>query len=440
MFRNRHPGLLLSSSDTRINRSDTNLFYWGYDLNVVFHESSKYFYPSMFTIYNYLYKYYLITYIERDRGSMKIASVVGARPNFIKLAAVHGVINTFSEHTIIHTGQHYHYRLSEIFFKELDLPNPDFELGVGSGAPGIQIGEMLKRLQRLFLKGNKFDIVLVYGDTNSTFAGALCAAKSGIKVAHVEAGLRSFDRRMPEETNRILTDHLSHCLFAPTSAALRNLKREHVNGRVFHSGDLSVEIVRHVVNKLVPKSQILKHLRLNKHNSSYILMTVHRAENTSLEESLVSLIRACEILSEERKDLEIIFPIHPRTANFLKHVKLYTRLKKCKNVHIIRPVGYVDFIALMQNAKKIVTDSGGVQKESYLLGVPCVTLRKNTEWVETVKTGANILTDTNTVKIIKAVKDWMPPSSFFNGRPIFGDGKTSEKIKFSLMNELSTTS
>ena len=168
-------------------------------------------------------------------------------------------------------------------------------------------------------------------------------------------------------------------------------------------------------------------------------MTIHRAENTSLEESLVSLILACEILSEERKDLEIVFPIHPRTANFLKHIKLYTRLKKCKNVTLTKPVGYVDFIALMQNAKKIVTDSGGVQKESYLLGIPCITLRKNTEWVETVEAGANILTDTHTSKIVKAVKEWMPRSPFFNRRPIFGDGSTSEMIKYSLINELSAT-
>jgi UDP-N-acetylglucosamine 2-epimerase len=370
---------------------------------------------------------------------LKIASVVGARPNFIKLAAVHRVISTFSEHIIIHTGQHYDYRLSEIFFREFDMPEPDFQLGVGSSAPGSQIGEMLKRLQRIFSKDNKFDVVLVYGDTNSTFAGGLCAAKSGIKVAHIEAGLRSFDRSMPEETNRVLTDHLSDYLFAPTATARKNLKREHVNGRVIHSGDVSVEIVRHAVKNLVPRSRILKRLQLNKNDTSYILMTIHRAENTSSEECLVSLIRACEILSGERKDLEIIFPIHPRTANFLKRLKLYVHLEKCENVRITKPVGYTDFLALMQNAKKIITDSGGVQKESYLLGVPCITLRKNTEWVETVKAGANILTDANTAKIIKAVKEWMPRSPLFNTKPIFGNGKTSAKIKYSLMDELSRT-
>jgi UDP-N-acetylglucosamine 2-epimerase (non-hydrolysing) len=178
--------------------------------------------------------------------------VVGPRPNFIKLAALHGTISTFSEHIIIHTGQHYDYRLSEIFFKQFNLPKPDFNLGVGCGAPGYQMAEMLKRLQRIFDRHNKLVIVLVYGDTNSTFAGAFCAERSGIKVAHVEARLRSYDRRMPEETNRILTDHLSDYLFAPTTAAIKNLKREHVNGRVFRTGDLLVEIVGQAVKRLLP--------------------------------------------------------------------------------------------------------------------------------------------------------------------------------------------
>jgi UDP-N-acetylglucosamine 2-epimerase (non-hydrolysing) len=380
---------------------------------------------------------YLIEFMIKHH--LKIASVVGARPNFIKLAALHGTIGTFSEHIIIHTGQHYDYRLSEIFFKQFNLPKPDFNLGVGSGAPGYQMGEMLKRLQRIFDRDNKFDIVLVYGDTNSTFAGAFCATRSGIKVAHVEAGLRSFDRRMPEETNRILTDHLSDYLFAPTTAAIKNLKREHVYGRVIHTGDVSVEIVRQAVKKILPSSQILKRLQLDKHRNNnsnqYILMTIHRAENTSSEEGMVSLIRACEILGDKTRDLKIIFPIHPRTTNFLKHMKLYNRLKKCQNVQIIEPVGYIDFISLMKNATKIVTDSGGVQKESYILATPCITVRKSTEWIETVEAGGNILTDTNTDKIVRAVRDWMPPQLVFNrSNAIFGDGRTSEKIKNSLIN------
>lgn len=359
---------------------------------------------------------------------MRIASVVGARPNFIKLAAVHEVISAFSEHTIIHTGQHYDYRLSEIFFKDFHLPKSDFDLVVGSGAPGIQIGEMLKRLQKIIDKNrNRFDAFLVYGDTNSTFAGALCASKSGIKVAHVEAGVRSFDNRMPEEVNRILTDNLSDLLFAPTVTAVNNLLREHVRGRVVNTGDVSVEILNRAC-QLLPRSSVLDKYKLQCHE--YDLMTLHRAENTNSKDSMISFIRALEIISHKaRRDFKIVFPIHPRTANFLKRVNLYSRLKKCKSVKIIDPVGYIDFIALMKNARKILTDSGGIQKESYLLEVPCITLRKNTEWVETVKQGANILTDTNTNNIVKAAIEWMPTSRAFKRKSIFGDGKTSQKIK-----------
>jgi UDP-GlcNAc3NAcA epimerase len=367
---------------------------------------------------------------------MKLASVVGARPNFVKLAAVDSTIRSFSEHIIIHTGQHYDYRLSEIFFKELDIPKPDFNLEVGSGPPGFQIGNMLKKLQPIFSKDNKFDAVLVYGDTNSTFAGALCAAKSGLIVAHVEAGLRSFDRRMPEETNRILADHLSDYLFCPTVAALNNLRREHVRGRIVSTGDLSVDIVRNVAKKLVPSSTILDSLELNDLKGQYVLMTVHRAENTNSLESMESIIHACEILSN-REGVKIVFPIHPRTSNFLKRVKLFARLRQCKNVRVVKPVGYIDFIALMLQSKKIVTDSGGLQKEAYLLGIPCVTLRENTEWVETIQEGANILTGTRASMIVKAVSEWVPRRPTFNRKPIFGKGNTADIIKSILVKELS---
>lgn len=305
------------------------------------------------------------------------------------------------------------------------MPKSDFDLVVGSGAPGIQIGEMLKRLQIIIDKSkNRFDAFLVYGDTNSTFAGALCASKSGIKVAHVEAGVRSFDNRMPEEVNRILTDNLSDLMFAPTVTAVNNLLREHVRGRVVNTGDVSVEILNRAC-QLLPRSSILDKYELQPRE--YNLMTLHRAENTNSKDSMISFIRALEIISHKTDNL-IVFPIHPRTANFLKRVNLYSRLKKCKSVKIIEPVGYIDFIALMKNARKILTDSGGIQKESYLLEVPCITLRKNTEWVETVERGANILTDTNTNKIVKAVIEWMPTSRAFKKKRIFGEGKTSQKI------------
>lgn len=348
---------------------------------------------------------------------MKIASVVGARPNFIKLAPVHRETITFAEHVIIHTGQHYDYQLSEIFFKEFQLPKPDYDLEVGSGKPNYQIGEMIKRLEEIFLK-IRFDLVIVYGDTNSTLAGALSANRLGIKVAHVESGLRSFDRRMPEEINRVLTDHIGDYLFAPTRTAVKNLEKEHVYGKIVNTGDVSVEMVKRAA-RFAAKSHILADLHLEP--KSYMLFTMHRAENTDSKANLASVIRAFERLRE----IKIVFPIHPRTVNMLREFGLMGRLGRCKNVTIIQPIGYVDFIRLMHNASKIITDSGGAQKEAYLLSVPCITIRRNTEWVETVKTGWNILTDTVTDRIVNAAKNWAP-----RGRtpPILGDGTATARI------------
>jgi UDP-N-acetylglucosamine 2-epimerase (non-hydrolysing) len=370
---------------------------------------------------------------------MRIASVVGARPNFIKLAPIHNAIRSFVDHIVIHTGQHYDYTLSEIFFKEFNLPKPDFNLDVGSATPGFQLGEMIKRLERVFLENkHNIDLVLVYGDTNSTFAGALAAETSGIGVAHVESGLRSFDRRMPEETNRILTDHISDYLFAPTQTAINNLEREHVSGEVVYTGDIAVEIVKEAL-ELSSNSLILSNLQLRP--QSYILFTIHRMENTSSKDTLISIIRILEVLSQVKTQGEgaeekttIVFPIHPRTENLLREKNLYDKLKKVKNVKLIQPVGYIDFIKLMQNARKIITDSGGVQKEAYLLGVPCITIRRNTEWVETVNEGWNVLTDIDAKRVIKLVTEWMPtgPSNRSSKRAsnsILGHGETSTIIK-----------
>jgi UDP-N-acetylglucosamine 2-epimerase (non-hydrolysing) len=348
---------------------------------------------------------------------VKIASVVGARPNFIKLAPVHRAVSKFADHTIVHTGQHYDYELSEIFFKEFHLPKPDYNLQVGSGKPTYQIGEMIKRLEKIFAK-TRLDLVVVYGDTNSTFAGALSANMMGIRVAHVESGLRSFDRRMPEEINRVLTDHISDYLFAPTSTAVKNMRQEHVYGRIVNTGDVSVEMVKRAAG-FASKSRVLADLGLEP--KSYMLFTMHRAENTDSKASLISVIRAFERLPE----IKIVFPIHPRTVKVLKEIGLLGRLQRCGNVKVIQPVGYVDFIRMMQDASKMMTDSGGAQKEAYLLSVPCITIRRNTEWIETVKVGWNILTDTVTDKIVHAARDWEP-----RGRtpPLFGDGTASEKI------------
>ena len=360
-----------------------------------------------------------------------VASVVGARPNFVKLAPIHRAIKCFSDHIIIHTGQHYDYRLSEIFFKEFDLPSPDIELEVGSGEPGFQTGEMIKRLEKVFLD-SKFEIVLVYGDTNSTFAGAFAASKTGFKVGHVEAGLRSFDRNMPEEINRILTDHISNYLFAPTYTTIKNLEREHVFGKTIYSGDLSVEIIKDAVN-LASKSSILDNLKLK--SKSYMLFTMHRAENTNYEKNMNSVIHAFETLSKMNIDTRIIFPIHPRTTNKLKMMDLYERLENCENVILIEPVGYIDFIRLMLNAQKVITDSGGIQKESYLLGIQCITIRNSTEWVETLNDGWNVLTGIDSDKIVKAiVQTGLRQSHNFPSKPIFGSGRTSEIIKDTLIS------
>ena len=362
---------------------------------------------------------------------MKIASVVGARPNFVKLAPIHRAIKYCSDHVIIHTGQHYDYRLSEIFFKEFDLPSPDIELEVGPGEPGFQTGEMIKRLERVF-HDSKFEVVLVYGDTNSTFAGAFAASKAGFKVAHVEAGLRSFDRNMPEEMNRILTDHISDYLFAPTYTAIKNLEREHVSGKIIYSGDLSVELIKDAVN-LASKSSILDNLKLKP--KSYMLFTMHRAENTNYEKNMNAVIHVFETLSKIGADIRIIFPIHPRTRNKLKTMNLYERLEDCENVILIEPVGYIDFIKLMLNTKKVITDSGGIQKESYLLGIQCITIRNNTEWVETLNDGWNVLTGTDTNKIVEAiVQTGLRQNRSFPSKPIFGSGRTSEIIKDTLIS------
>lgn len=350
---------------------------------------------------------------------LEIVSVVGARPNFVKLGPVHNKIKDFSNHYILHTGQHYDFEMSEIFFKEFSLPVPNFNLGIGSGSQGLQVGEMIKKIEKI-LTENHFDLALVYGDTNSTFAGAFAANACNIKVAHVEAGLRSFDRRMPEEINRILTDNLSEILFAPVQSAVENLRRENIFGNVVNTGDLSVEIIENA-RVLAKDSRILEIVGLNQ--KSYILFTMHRQENTASLKNLSSIVKSFEQL----KNIEIIFPIHPRTKKVLKEFNLLEKLLSCKNVKLIDPVGYIDFIALIQNSSKIVTDSGGAQKEAYLLSVPCITIRKSTEWVETVEQGWNVLVDTDTEKIVEKVKDWFPSNT--NQKAIFGNGDTAAIIK-----------
>lgn len=352
---------------------------------------------------------------------MFILSIVGARPQFIKVAALSRAI---AEHNrkfrdcpiaekIIHTGQHYDENMSQMFFDELEIPQPDYNLGVGSSSHGEQTGKMLERLEQTLLK-EKPDWVLVYGDTNSTLAGALTAAKLHIPVAHVEAGLRSFNRRMPEEINRVVTDHISELLFCPTQTSVDNLAKEGISAGVHRVGDVMYDCILFYTKKTKPIEQkILERLRIQ--SKSYCLVTVHRAENTDDSKQLSNIFEALNEIAT--KDCPVVLPLHPRT---IKHAHKHS-LEFADWVKVIKPVSYLKMVALENNAKLILTDSGGVQKEAYWLGVPCITLRDETEWVETVESGWNILAGANKECIIDGVRhghrrrDVAPESVYGNG-------------------------
>lgn len=353
--------------------------------------------------------------------NLTVLSIVGARPNFVKLASVYKSFPKRFNHSIVHTGQHYDFEMSEIFFENFKLPKPDYDLEIGGGTRAHQIGKMIQNIEKVLRVENP-KLVLVYGDTNSTFAGALAASTCNIKLAHIESGLRSFDRRMPEETNRILTDNLSDYLFAPTKTSILNLKRENNIGKIVKSGDLSVEILNDTKSILLKKKEKNP---VNLEPKSYVLFTMHRAENTADKDSLIAVIKSFEKL----RHLDIVFPIHPRTRKVLESYNLLENLVNCRNVKVIDPVGYPEFIQLLLNSKKVITDSGGVQKEAYILSIPCVTIRENTEWVETVAEGWNVLTGLNTNKIVNYVCNWYPSKK---QKPIFGQGNTSKIINLEI--------
>lgn len=325
---------------------------------------------------------------------MKVVSIVGARPQFIKLAPLSVELRKRGIFEIIlHTGQHYDDNMNKVFFEELEISEPDINLGIGSGLHGEQTGKMLIGIEEVLLK-EKPNLVIVYGDTNSTLAGALAASKLHIPLAHVEAGLRSFNKKMPEEINRIVADHLSDILFCPTETAVDNLKKEGINKSVYLVGDLMFDALMHFEKISQLKSKILEKLNLTP--KSYLLLTIHRAENTDDVERLKNIISAlCEI------DIHIVFPIHPRTKDRLEKYGLYSLLGQ--NVKIMDPVGYLDMLMLEKNAYAIVTDSGGVQKEAFWLKVPCITLRDETEWVETVDLGWNTLVGADRGRILNAI-------------------------------------
>ena len=346
---------------------------------------------------------------------MKIVTIVGARPQFIKCNPVSKELRKDHQEILVHTGQHYDYEMSKLFFEEMSIPKPDYNLDVGSGPQGKQTGEMLIKIEKVLLE-EKPDFVLVYGDTNSTLAGALAATKLHIKVGHVEAGLRSFDTSMPEEINRVLTDHASSVLFAPTQTAVENLQNEGITNGVYRTGDVMYDALLHNI-KIAEKSNILETLHVT--SKDYFLVTIHRQSNTDDAENLSNILNALS-----QVEGKVLFPVHPRTRKFIKEHGLEEKIKD--NVSLVKPVGYIDFLWLEKNAKKILTDSGGIQKEAYLLKIPCITLRENTEWVETIEDGWNVLVGADTEKITEAAKSFTPPQKQSNH---FGDGKASEKIK-----------
>ncbi|MDV2482616.1 UDP-N-acetylglucosamine 2-epimerase (non-hydrolyzing) [Methanoculleus sp. Wushi-C6] len=346
---------------------------------------------------------------------MKIVSIVGARPQFIKCAPVSRELREEHEEILVHTGQHYDHGMSEVFFEDLAIPKPDYNLGIGSGTHGHQTGAMLGAIEDV-LRAEEPDMVLVYGDTNSTLAGALAAAKLHIPVAHVEAGLRSFDFRMPEEVNRVLTDHASDLLFCPTETAVRNLAAEGIMEGVHLVGDVMLDAMNHNRAVAEERSHILEDVGVEP--GEYLAVTVHRPSNTDDRDNMAAIIGA---LGEA--GMPVVFPVHPRTRNYLGKYGLLAAMPE--NIRIIEPLGYLDMLHLMAHATKILTDSGGVQKEAYMLGVPCITLRENTEWVEMVEAGWNVLVGAERERIVRSIREFAPS---LKQRCIFGDGDASEEI------------
>jgi len=346
----------------------------------------------------------------------KIVSIIGARPQFIKTPLVSKEIRKFAREILVHTGQHYDDNMSAIFFNQLKIFKPDYNLEVGSDTQGKQTARMLERIEAVLIK-EKPDLVIIYGDTNSTVAGALAAVKLHIPVAHVEAGMRSFNRQMPEEINRIVSDHIADLLFAPTESSVKLLKKEGITTGVHFVGDVMHDIRKKIKNQK-SKIKILEKYTIKP--QKYILATVHRQENTDIRQHLENIIEAFMKIEET-----IIFPAHPRTVKFLKGYGLDKIIAKYPHIKIIEPVGFFEMVALEKNARLILTDSGGVQKEAYLNRVPCVTLRNETEWIETVASGWNRLGGTNVAKIVRLAKNFPRPKNHPN---FLGDGRAYKKI------------
>lgn len=372
---------------------------------------------------------------KKNGTALRWVSIVGARPQFVKLAPLCRAIETRNlqggsphiEHCIIHTGQHYDRELADLLFLQMEIPGPNYNLAVGSGSHGTQLARMLARLEPI-LAAKRPDWVVVYGDTNSTLAGALLAARLKLPVAHVEAGCRSEDVSMPEEQNRILADHLSRLLLAPSQSAINNLHREGIglendpqSRRAAMVGDVMYDALLQNL-ELAEKSADENLHEFGLESGRYYLLTLHRAENTDCSDRLRMILEAVGVL-----DLPVLFPIHPRTKRFLEaaEIAFNGRLRP------VAPLGYLEMLAIERHARKILTDSGGVQKEAFYLGVPCVTLRDRTEWPETVELGANRVVGTTPTSIRKAIgandkKEWLSSSPY-------GDGKAAQRIVSELL-------
>ncbi len=372
---------------------------------------------------------------------VRVLTIIGARPQIIKAAAFSRAIkNQYSSEIheiILHTGQHYDQNMSQVFIKEMQIPEPDYNLNSGSGTHGKQTAKMINGIEEVILREEP-DYIVLYGDTNSTLAGAIAGTKLHVPVVHIEAGLRSFNKSMPEEINRITCDHASTLLFSPTKTGFNNLIREGFNPdnkppytinnpKIYHCGDIMFDNCIFFTEIAKKNSDILKKLNVNP--QQFILGTIHRDHNTDNPEKLTSLFKAIEKISNDH-NIDIVLPLHPRTRKLLNKnlsADLYNSIQKNKRIIITEPVSFLDMIMLESNCKLIMTDSGGVQKESYFYQKPCIILRPQTEWVEIVKQGTASITDANEEKIYNAF-DKLTNDSNLKFPPIFGDGKTAEFI------------
>ncbi|MBQ2187658.1 MAG: UDP-N-acetylglucosamine 2-epimerase (non-hydrolyzing) [Bacteroidales bacterium] len=378
---------------------------------------------------------------------MKIVTVIGARPQIIKAAALSRAIKEHFKkevnEIIVHTGQHYDDNMSQVFFDELGIPQPDYNLGVGSASHGVQTARMIEGIEEILLK-EKPDYLVLYGDTNSTLAGAIAASKIHVPIVHIEAGLRSFNKSMPEEINRICCDHCSTLLFSPTATGFKNLIKEGFNPDnkrrftidnpgIYHCGDVMYDNSKYFANIADTKSQILDKEGLR--GTGYMLCTIHRDNNTDQPERLNAIFKALLKISECKM---VVLPLHPRTSKLLNtnlENDLYDKITNNKNIKILPPASFLDMIVLERHAQMVVTDSGGVQKEAFFFQKPCLILRSETEWKEIVECGAAVITDADENKIIDSFNNFVenPPHKF---PEIFGDGKAAEFICKEMLENL----